>query len=94
MATSKPRPLSFLSSLRNACLCRPMAGFRPPKIKQSLALNFVAVPKGGKQYGEKGWLFAILARILEDRGLLEHNKNGSRAFYRAKGLRTGREAGV
>jgi len=64
------------------------------EIKQSLALNFVAVPKGGKQYGEKGWLFAILARILEDRGLLEHNKNGSRAFYRAKGLRTGREAGV
>jgi hypothetical protein len=54
------------------------------EIKQSLALNFVAVPKGGKQYGEKGWLFAILARLLEDRGLLEHQKVGSRAFYRAK----------
>jgi hypothetical protein len=54
------------------------------EIKQSLALNFVAVPKGGKQYGEKGWLFAILARMLEDRGLLAHKKTGSRAFYRAR----------
>lgn len=53
------------------------------EIKQSLALNFVAVPKGGKQYGEKGWLFAILARMLEDRGLLAHKKSGARAFYRA-----------
>lgn len=54
------------------------------EIRQSLALNFVAVPRGGKQYGEKGWLFAILARILEDRDLLEHKKVGSRAYYRAK----------
>jgi hypothetical protein len=54
------------------------------EIKQSLALNFVAVPRGGKQYGEKGWLFAILARSLEDRDLLEHRKSGARAFYRAK----------
>jgi hypothetical protein len=53
------------------------------EIKQSLALNFVAVPKAGKQYGEKGWLFAILARMLEDSSLLEHKKVGSRAFYRA-----------
>jgi hypothetical protein len=52
-------------------------------IKQSLALNFVAVPKAGKQYGERGWLFATLARMLEDRDLLEHKKVGSRAFYRA-----------
>lgn len=54
------------------------------EIRQSLSLNFVAVPRGGKQYGEKGWLFAILARILEDRDLLEHKKVGSRAYYRAK----------
>jgi hypothetical protein len=53
------------------------------EIKQSLALNFVAVPKAGKQYGEKGWLFAILARILEDRDLIEHKKLGSRAYFRA-----------
>lgn len=57
------------------------------EIKQSLALNFVAVPKRGRQYGEKGWLFAILARMLEDRDLLEHRKVGSRAFYRATARR-------
>lgn len=54
------------------------------EIRQSLALNFVAVPRGGKQYGEKGWLFAILARILEDRDLLEHKKVEARAYYRVK----------
>lgn len=54
------------------------------EIRQSLALNFVAVPRGGKQYGEKGWLFAILARILEDRDQLEHKKVGARAYYRVK----------
>ena len=53
------------------------------EVKQSLALNFVAVPRAGKQYGERGWLFATLARILEDRGLLEYRKVGSRAYYRA-----------
>ena len=53
------------------------------EIKQLLALNFVAVPKSGKQHGKKGSLFVILARMLEDRSLLEHKKVGSRAFYRA-----------
>jgi hypothetical protein len=53
------------------------------EIRQSLALNFVAVPSGGKQYGEKGWLFAILARMLEDKNLLEYKKVGSRAYCRA-----------
>lgn len=41
-------------------------------IKNSLNLNFVAVPKENIQYGAKGWLFAILARILEDKGLVEY----------------------
>jgi hypothetical protein len=53
------------------------------EIKQSLGLNFVAVPRAGKQYGERGWLFATLARMLEDRELLEYRKVGSRAYYRA-----------
>jgi hypothetical protein len=30
-----------------------------------------AVPQENKQYGKKGWLFAILARILKDEGVLE-----------------------
>jgi len=53
------------------------------KIKNDLELNFVAVPKSGKQYGERGWLFATLARMLEDKSLVEYKKEGSRAYYRA-----------
>jgi len=53
-------------------------------IKNKLELNFVAVPKEGEQYGEKGWLFAILARMLEDQELVEYRKDGNRAYYRSK----------
>lgn len=53
-------------------------------IKTALALNFVATPRAGKQHGPKGWLFAILARILEDQGRLEHKKTNSRSFSRSK----------
>jgi hypothetical protein len=53
-------------------------------IKNDLELNFVAVPREGEQYGEKGWLFAILARMLEDEGLVEYRKDGNRAFYRSR----------
>jgi hypothetical protein len=53
-------------------------------IKSALDLNFVAVPRENKQYGEKGWLFAILARILEDERLVQYKKVGSRAFYRSR----------
>jgi len=54
------------------------------QIKDALALNFVATPQQGIQYGPKGWLFAILARMLEDQGSLEHRKSGSRSFFRSK----------
>lgn len=53
-------------------------------IRNELELNFVAVPIQGEQYGEKGWLFWILARMLEDQGLVEYRKEGNRAFYRTK----------
>lgn len=53
------------------------------EIKNNLDLNFVAVPSSGKQYGEKGWVFATLARMLEDKSLVEYKKMGSRAFYRS-----------
>lgn len=53
-------------------------------IKDSLELNFVAVPQENEQYGEKGWLFAILARILEDQNTLEYRKEDNRAFYRTR----------
>jgi hypothetical protein len=53
------------------------------EIKNNLDLNFVAVPRSGTQYGEKGWVFATLARMLEDKSLLEYKRTGSRAFYRS-----------
>jgi hypothetical protein len=55
-------------------------------IKRKLELNFVAVPRANKvQRGEKGWLFGILARQLEDKGLLDYKKQGNnRAFYRSR----------
>ncbi|GAA5445402.1 hypothetical protein Misp06_03605 [Microbulbifer sp. NBRC 101763] len=53
------------------------------EIKRDLNLNFIAVPRANKQHRPKGWLFAILARILEDKGLIEYKKDKSnRAFYR------------
>ena len=53
-------------------------------IKDTLDLKLVSVPQEGEQYGEKGWLFNILARMLEDQSLLEYRKEGNRAFYRSK----------
>ena len=52
-------------------------------IKDRLELNFISVPIENKQYGEKGWFFAIVARMLEDQNLVEYQKKGSRAFYRS-----------
>lgn len=53
-------------------------------IKNTLQLNYVAVPKENIQYGAKGWLFAILARILEDKNQVEYKKVDGRAYYRSK----------
>lgn len=52
-------------------------------IKEKLDLNFVAVPRSGKQYGPKGWVFATLARMLEDKSLVQYRKIAGRAFYRS-----------
>jgi hypothetical protein len=57
-------------------------------IKHSLELNFVAVPKANTPRGEKGWFFAILARMLEDRRLLEYDRRGSRSYCRSRTQRT------
>jgi hypothetical protein len=55
------------------------------QIKKDLELDFVAVPKANKQYGEKGWFFAIITRMLEDENKIEYKKTGSRAYYRTIG---------
>lgn len=52
-------------------------------IKNSLYLNFAAVPKNNKQYGAKGWFFAVIARILEDKNLVKYQKVNKRAYYRS-----------
>lgn len=52
------------------------------QIKNDLELNFAAVPKTNQQYGQKGWFFAIIARLLEDQNLIEYKKFNERAYYR------------
>jgi len=54
------------------------------EVKALLQLNFISHPKSAAQQGEKGWLFAILARMLEDAGRLEYQKQGIRSFCRSK----------
>ncbi|MBW1650641.1 MAG: hypothetical protein JRJ44_08225 [Deltaproteobacteria bacterium] len=53
-------------------------------IQKELDLSFFAVPLANKQYGKKGWLFDIIARILEDEGLVKYKKVNGRSFYRTK----------
>jgi len=53
-------------------------------IKQSLELNFVAVPRCNAPRGEKGWLFATLARMLKDKEMLDYEKHGNRSFCRSR----------
>ena len=56
------------------------------EVKNALELNFVAVPRCGVQRGEKGWLFASLARMLEDKGLLDYEKRGTRSYCRSRAV--------
>jgi hypothetical protein len=53
-------------------------------IKNKLDLNFVCVPKANKQYGPKGWVFAAMARILEDQDRIEYKKIGKNSFCKTK----------
>ncbi|HEY0020477.1 MAG TPA: hypothetical protein VGC13_29535 [Longimicrobium sp.] len=53
-------------------------------IKRELNLQVLCYPKDNeKQHGKQGWLFSILARLLEDEGLLEYRFDGKHAYYRA-----------
>jgi hypothetical protein len=49
-----------------------------------LELNLHMVPQANENQGEKGWVFGALARILEDRGVLEYRKVNGFAFYRSR----------
>ncbi|MGE4343552.1 MAG: hypothetical protein AB7F20_04585 [Geoalkalibacter sp.] len=54
------------------------------KIKNTLELNFVCVPRENTQYGEKGWVFAALARMLEDQDRISYKKEGNNSFCKTK----------
>ena len=53
-------------------------------IKNTLELNFVCVPKANKQYGEKGWVFAAIARMLEDQDRISYKKVGNNSYCKTK----------
>jgi len=53
------------------------------EIKSTLQLNFVPYPKNSGHDDGKGWLFAILARKLEDTESVEYKLDGNRAYYRS-----------
>ena len=55
-----------------------------PYIKDELGLKKVSYPKGNKTDKETGWLLATLARHLQDKGLVDFKKTGSRSFYKSK----------
>lgn len=54
------------------------------RIKDKLELNFVCVPIENKQYGPKGWVFAAIARILEDQDRISYKKMGNNSFCKTK----------
>jgi len=79
--------VELLAYVREVELGHPDCWVPIVQVKDALALNLVAVPKASKQYGEKGWLFAILARMLEDEGSLEYRRAGSRSYCRTLPVR-------
>lgn len=54
-------------------------------IKDQLELNKSAYPQGNKIDNKTGWLFATIARHLQDEKKVLFKKIGSRSFYKACG---------
>lgn len=55
-------------------------------VNEGLEINFSAVPKNSQDpSGQKGWLFATFARMLEDEGKLQYEKRNGRSFYKSIG---------
>lgn len=53
-------------------------------IKDELGLKLPSYPQENQINNKTGWLFGTLARILEDKGLVEFRKANNRSFYRTK----------
>lgn len=53
------------------------------EVNEKLGINYCATPKGSKDpSGQRGWLLATFARMLEDQGRIETIKDGSRTVYK------------
>ena len=52
-------------------------------IKDTLELNFVCVPRVNGQ-GHSGWVFAAIARILEDQDRISYITVGRRSYCKTK----------
>lgn len=53
-------------------------------IKDQLELKKSAYPQGNKIDNKTGWLFATMARHLQDRNAVDFKKVGSRSYYKSK----------
>lgn len=53
-------------------------------IKDQLHLTKNAYPQGNKTDNKTGWLFATLARHLQDQNKVAFKKIGSRSYYKTK----------
>jgi len=53
-------------------------------VRERLNLTKNAYPQGNKTDNKTGWLFATLARHLQDNDEVSYKKVGSRAFYRSR----------
>lgn len=52
-------------------------------IKEQLDLKKFSYPQSNEIDNKTGWLFAIIARYLEDQGKVTFKKVGSRSFYKS-----------
>lgn len=53
-------------------------------IKDQLGLKLSSYPQENTIDNKTGWLFGTLARMLQDKGLVEFKKINNRSFYRTK----------
>ncbi len=52
-------------------------------IKDQLGLKLSSYPQSNKIDNKTGWLFAIIARYLEDQNKIDFKKIGNRSFYKS-----------
>ena len=53
-------------------------------VKDQLELKLSSYPQSNKIDNKTGWLFAIIARYLEDNNSLIFKKDGSRSYYKSR----------